>query len=181
MVSQYKIFPIPMNRPSEIETQLNKFLSTHRVLSTQKEFRVEQNQNYICFVVEYLANAQSSSTQSSKGQSSTQNDSQKSSQSSNQVDYKEILTTDEFQLFLQLKDWRKAVGEKLDGVPLYAIFTNAQLAQICQKRIKTKSALQKLNGVGDGKVNNYGDAVIKIVSEYFKEDAPTKEKKEEKT
>jgi superfamily II DNA helicase RecQ len=162
MFSQSKIFPIPMHQPSEIEKQLNQFLCMHKVLTIQKEFRVEQDRNYVCFVVEYLTNNQVPTEQA------------------NQIDYKEILTPDEFQLFLQLKDWRKKMGEKLNGVPLYTIFTNEQFSNICQKRVKTKSDLQKINGVGEGKVNNYGDTVIKMVSDYFKEDAPSEDNKEKK-
>lgn len=180
MFSQFKIFPIPMHQPSEIEKQLNQFLCMHKVLTFQKEFRVEQDRNYVCFVVEYLTNNQVPTEHVIKEPVSTQKDTYNPTQQANQIDYKEILTPDEFQLFLQLKDWRKKMGEKLNGVPLYTIFTNEQFSKICQKRVKTKSDLQKINGVGEGKVNNYGDTVIKMVSDYFKEDAPSEDNKEKK-
>jgi len=161
MFTQFKVFPIPMHQPSEIENQLNQFLGMHKVLSIHKEFRVEQDRNYICFVVEYLTNTRGSSGQEKIESESTQKGTQKTAQKSSQIDYKDILAPDEFQLFMQLKDWRKKMGETMNGVPLYSIFTNEQLAKIVQKRIKTKSALLKINGIGEGKVNIYGDAVLK--------------------
>ena len=45
------------------------------------------------------------------------------------VHYKEVLTPEEFEFFSRLRDWRKAAAEK-EGVPVYAVLTNEQLAQV---------------------------------------------------
>jgi superfamily II DNA helicase RecQ len=79
------------------------------------------------------------------------------------VDYKELLKPEEFQVFSRLRDWRKAVAEK-EGVPVYTVLTNEQLAQIVQKRINTKAGLKEIEGVGEARVEKYGEAVLKVVA-----------------
>ena len=63
------------------------------------------------------------------------------------IDYKDILPADEFQLFLRLKDWRKLIGEQKSNIPLYTIFTNEQLAQICRKKVKSIDELKNIPGI----------------------------------
>jgi ribonuclease D len=57
------------------------------------------------------------------------------------VDYKEVLKPEEFEVFSRLRDWRKNVAEK-EGVPVYAVLTNEQLAQMVQKQVKSKAGLE---------------------------------------
>ena len=45
------------------------------------------------------------------------------------VDYKEVLSPADFALFAKLRDWRKATAEQ-EGIPVYAVLTNEQLAAI---------------------------------------------------
>ncbi|MEL3910416.1 MAG: HRDC domain-containing protein [Treponema sp.] len=51
-------------------------------------------------------------------------------------DYKEVLKPDVFELFSYLRDERKKLAEQA-GIPVYAVVTNAQLAQIAEKKPKT--------------------------------------------
>ena len=44
------------------------------------------------------------------------------------VDYKEVLSPEDFVIFAGLREVRKEMAQK-DGVPVYTIFTNDQLAQ----------------------------------------------------
>jgi superfamily II DNA helicase RecQ len=83
------------------------------------------------------------------------------------IDYKEVLSPEDFALFTRLRDWRKQEAAS-EGVPVYTIFNNEQLADIAQKRISTLTDLRKLEGVGEARVNKYGDAVISIVDKAFK-------------
>jgi len=79
------------------------------------------------------------------------------------VDYKEVLKPGEFEVFSRLRDWRRAVAEK-EGVPVYTIFTNEQLAQMVQKKVNSKAALKEIEGVGDARVEKYGDALMQVMS-----------------
>ena len=74
-------------------------------------------------------------------------------------DYKQLLSETDFNLFAALRQWRKTQAEA-DGVPLYAIFTNEQLAAIAQQRCDTPAALGGIEGVGPARVKRYGAAVL---------------------
>jgi superfamily II DNA helicase RecQ len=160
MSIKYKIFSIPVTNPEEEEDALNQFLSNHKIVSIHKEIVKEHSGHYVCFVVEYLVKSdQHSVSKSSKSTIPEKKD---------RIDYKDLLSAEDFQLFLRLKDWRKLIGEQNDNIPLYNIFTNEQLAQICQKKISSKNELKKIPGVGDIKVEKYSDDILKIVSEHVK-------------
>jgi superfamily II DNA helicase RecQ len=70
-----------------------------------------------------------------------------------------VLKPQEFEVFSRLRDWRKAVAEK-EGVPVYVVLINEQLAQIVQKKTNTKAGLKVIEGVGDARVEKYGDAIL---------------------
>jgi superfamily II DNA helicase RecQ len=70
------------------------------------------------------------------------------------VDYREELTKPELERFSLLRDLRKQVAAR-EAVPVYAVFTNAQLAEFARKVPKSKAVLGKVEGVGDAKAFNY--------------------------
>ena len=75
------------------------------------------------------------------------------------MDYRELLKPEEFEVFSTLRDWRKEVAEK-EGVPVYTIFTNEQLADMVRRRVSSKTQLKEIDGVGDGRLEKYADAVL---------------------
>jgi ribonuclease D len=79
------------------------------------------------------------------------------------VDYKEVLKPEEFEVFSRLRDWRKATADK-EGVPVYVVLTNEQLAQMVQKKTNSKAGLKEIEGVGDARVEKYGDALLQILT-----------------
>ena len=81
---------------------------------------------------------------------------------SKKIDYREILSPEDFVLYAKLRDWRKETGEK-EAVPLYTIFTNEQLARIVQQKIKTLEGLGSLTGIGEARVNKYGRDVPTLI------------------
>ena len=66
------------------------------------------------------------------------------------VDYKEVLKPEEFEVFSRLRDWRKTVAEQ-EGVPVYVVFTNEQLAEMVRKRVASKAELGGIEGRTRGK------------------------------
>ena len=44
------------------------------------------------------------------------------------------------------------------GIPVYAVVTNAQLAQIAEKKPQTITALGQIEGIGQGKCEKFGAA-----------------------
>jgi ATP-dependent DNA helicase RecQ len=65
-------------------------------------------------------------------------------------------------LFEALRTWRKAQAS-LQRLPPYVIFHDKTLWEIALQRPTTLAALGALSGVGQGKTDRYGDAVLKIV------------------
>lgn len=147
---QLKMFVIPIKNISEAEAEMNGFLRGHRVLAVKKQFVPDGENSFWTFCVEYLDGISASRGGTVSGQKAPK------------VDYKEVLTSEEFELFSRLRDWRKATAEK-EGVPVYAVFTNGQLAEVVQKRITTKAGLKEIEGVGDARVDKYGEALQRLL------------------
>jgi superfamily II DNA helicase RecQ len=79
------------------------------------------------------------------------------------VDYREVLNEADFAIFSKLREWRKTVAEK-EAIPVYAVLSNEQLAAIVQKKAASKAALKEIEGVGEARVEKYGDAVLQVVA-----------------
>ena len=79
------------------------------------------------------------------------------------VHYKEVLKPEEFEVFSRLRDWRKSVAEK-EGVPVYVVLTNEQLAQMVQKKVSSKTGLMEIEGVGDARVEKYGESLLALLA-----------------
>ncbi len=138
--------------PLEMEDELNRFLRSVKVVNVKREFVTHDDNLYWSLSVEYLFN-----------RSSNVGDDGLTKRKS-KIDYREVLSDDDFAVFVKLRDWRKKVAEK-EAVPVYTIFTNEQLAQIAQNRVISKTGLQEISRVGDARVKKYGDDVVSIVSE----------------
>jgi ATP-dependent DNA helicase RecQ len=67
-------------------------------------------------------------------------------------------------LFDRLKDWRRSRAST-DGVPAYVIFHDKTLAEIARARPGSLEGLAGCSGVGQGKLDRYGAAVLAVVSE----------------
>ena len=142
---QLKLFIVPVKNLSLPEGEMNAFLRAHRVLAVRKEFVSDGENSFWTFCVEYLESAPAGlAAPGSKLP---------------KVDYKEVLQPEEFEVFSRLRDWRKSVAEK-EGVPVYVVFTNEQLAEMVKKKVSTKAALKAIEGVGEARIEKYGDAVL---------------------
>ncbi len=65
-------------------------------------------------------------------------------------------------LYERLRSWRKErAGE--DGVPAFVVFTDATLTAIAETLPPDKAALQRISGVGERKLELYGDAVLDVL------------------
>ena len=78
------------------------------------------------------------------------------------VDYKQTLAPADFAVFSKLRDVRKQISEQ-EGIPVFAVFSNEQLAAFAQKRPQTRTALQEIDGVGAGKGNRYGERMLEVL------------------
>jgi len=142
------MFIVPVKNITAAEAEMNAFLRSQRVLAVRKEFVPDGENSFWTFCVEYLDGSVGVGVLAGRGP---------------KVDYREVLKPEEFEVFSRLRQWRKGVAEK-EGVPVYAVLTNEQLAQIVQKKITSKAGLKEIEGVGDARVDKYGDAVLGVVA-----------------
>jgi superfamily II DNA helicase RecQ len=71
------------------------------------------------------------------------------------VDYKESLSPEAFSRFSALRKTRKQIAADA-LVPAYAVFTDAELAQIASLAEVTLASMRTVKGVGQKKVEKYG-------------------------
>jgi ATP-dependent DNA helicase RecQ len=65
-------------------------------------------------------------------------------------------------LFEALRSWRSRAA-KAQHVPPYVIFHDRTLIEIAAAKPTSRASLERLNGVGEGKLARYGDAVLEVV------------------
>jgi superfamily II DNA helicase RecQ len=144
---QLKLFVLSVKSLGAAEGEMNGFLRAHRVLAVKKEFVADGENSFWTFCVEYLDSAAGAASWPGKGP---------------KVDYKELLKPEEFEVFSRLREWRKAAAEK-EGVPVYTVLTNEQLAQMVRKKVNSKAGLKEIEGVGEARVEKYGEGVLKVM------------------
>jgi len=147
---QMAFFAIPARGDSGLQESLNAFLRSHRVLTVHREFVGQGDNAFWALAVEYLEGAPPTGTSGS------------SRSSKPRVDYKEVLSPDDFAMFAKLREWRKATAEQ-EGIPVYAVLTNEQLAAIATNRPSSSAALKDVEGIGDGKAGKYGEGALAVL------------------
>ena len=65
-------------------------------------------------------------------------------------------------LFEALRAWRSREA-KSQHVPPYVIFHDRTLTEIASSKPGSRAALERVNGVGEGKLARYGEAVLEVV------------------
>ena len=143
---QMAFYSVPARGDAGLQEDLNRFLRSHRVLTVHREFVGQGDNSFWALAVEYMEGPVPS------GPGPLRNGKPR-------VDYKEVLSPEDFALFARLRDWRKAAAER-DGVPVYAILTNEQLAGIAAKRPDSLAGLREIEGLGDAKAGKYGAEVM---------------------
>ena len=146
---QFKLFSIPVTGDAESEEELNRFLRSHRAVSVQKEL-VNGHTACWCFCVEYLLNSPLPEGKGGGGRP--------------RADYKEILSADDFALFARLRDARKQLAGT-EAIPVYAVCTNEQLAEMAKGRAATLADLKKIDGFGDAKAEKFGEMFLAAIRE----------------
>jgi superfamily II DNA helicase RecQ len=67
-------------------------------------------------------------------------------------------------MFSKLRDLRKEIAQA-EGVPVYTVFNNEQLAQIVQRKARSKADFETIFGVGDARITKYGDHFVEFLSQ----------------
>ena len=148
----FKFFTIPIQNTDAAEAELNGFLGGHKVLSVDRRWVDQGPTSFWVFCVDYLDPALTGGAGSRQGKQRPK------------VDYHDVLSPDDFAVFAKLRDLRKEIAQA-EAVPVYAIFTNEQLAQMVQKKIRDKSDLETIGRVGDARIEKYGPRFLEFLTQ----------------
>lgn len=154
---QIKIFVIPINDSSVFENEveeLNKFLRSNKIIEIRKDI-VSLTQNaYWTFCITYFPNTHFDSPES-----------RKSGLVRPKIDYKAILDSEAFDRFCILRKIRKTIADN-DAVPAYAVYTDAELAELSKFEFDSlsKSKIQSIPGIGEKKTEKYGSKMLDMLS-----------------
>ncbi len=65
----------------------------------------------------------------------------------------------------ELKKWRKNIAAERN-IPAYCVFHDSTLIGIANQLPKTKKELEGIKGIGEKKIEIYGEEILKITSGY---------------
>ena len=154
LLTQYASFYVSPFGERSVTDELNAFLRSHRIVHVEKRLIDGERGTGWLFLVEY------GGVEGGKGSSGG---------GSQRVDYREVLNAAEFEMFDKLRVHRKEIAEK-QGIPVYAVFTNDQIAAMIKKPPKTASDLLSIAGVGEARVKQYGEAFLNFFTEAEKDE-----------
>jgi superfamily II DNA helicase RecQ len=144
---QIRIFTIPSADSGSLQSEMNAFLSAHRVLEIEQKFFQNDNGGYWSFCVRYIDGGGGTGAPYQGGYSGKK------------VDYREVLSERDFAVFSKLRAIRKELAAA-DGSPAYVVFTDEELAAIARMPDITEKAVLEVHGIGEKKLARYGKALI---------------------
>jgi len=68
-------------------------------------------------------------------------------------------------VYAAIREWRKETADR-EGLYVYNIMNNRQMAEIARLRLTSKDTLQNIDGIGEKRCQKYGDALIEIVKRF---------------
>lgn len=137
---------VPARTPEPAQTELNALLASSRVLAVHREWLTDGAQSGWAFCVEVLGgegplpDALKAAGERRRGAD---------------IDYRQVLSEEDFAVYARLRGARKQLAQR-DGVPLYAVCSNEQMAAIVTGRVASLEALAGIDGMGAARVARYG-------------------------
>ena len=147
---QIQLFSIPaaFSSQSAID-EMNKFMRANRIIDVEKHFVTGQDGAYWAFCIRYAEGLISLAPFNERKE---------------KTDYKAVLDAVTFAKFEKLREIRKQISES-DAVPAYAVFTDAELAEIAGLQEFTIPKMQLIKGIGIKKIEKYGESLLQLFKE----------------
>jgi len=142
-----KVFTISCLAPLLAEEELNRFIASHRVSSIERQLVADGAASFWTVCVTWTDGEASSPADGAKR---------------GRVDYREVLSPDEFSLYDRLRTLRKQRADA-EGLPPYAVFTNEQLSAMVRQRVMSPKALAAIEGVGEARLARFGAAFLEML------------------
>lgn len=149
---QVRIFTIPLFGGEETIEEMNKFLRGNKVVDITKSLVQQGDVAYWSFCVTYLSGVPPK-VQQPQGERKEK------------VDYRNVLDSPTFARFAVLRAIRKRLAEE-DAVPAFAVFTDAELAEMAKMEEMNAKSLLKIDGIGDKRVEKYGEPLCRLYAEH---------------
>lgn len=160
-------FSIRATQPEPSQAELNQFLRSQRVVSVQRHFVADGADSYWAFCVE-VAEGQAPLPAALRAQG---DGGRRAGGDGTAPDYKQILNEADFARFVGLREPRKQLAQR-EGVPVYAVFTNEQLAALAVAQPASLSEVAQVEGVGEARVRKYGADVLARLGGATSSEAP---------
>jgi superfamily II DNA helicase RecQ len=153
-------FAIPALQPEPAQSELNAFLARERVVALRREFVADGANSYWAFCVEVAAGQPPlPAALKVAGSRHVAGRAAPEAAATSKLDYKQLLSEADFAVFAALRELRKQLAQA-EGVPVYAVFTNEQLAELATQRPASLAALGAVEGIGPSRLGKYGAAVL---------------------
>ena len=153
---QVRIFTIPVLDDGSTGEEMNAFLRGQKILTIDKELLTLNNQAYWTFCITYLPQGGTSAGPQRK------------------TDYKDVLDAATFAKFSRLRTLRKQIAEN-EGLPAYAVFTDAELADIARLDEISVKNIKKVANIGQKKAEKYGSVIAERYAQTAEESDADKE------
>lgn len=146
----FRVFQYRLPAPPELE-DLNAWIASHRTVAVTHQVAPMAGGAMLVFVVETTGDRESPATAGAE-----------SAARPDKVDYREALSGEDFAIFSQLREERKRIAAE-EGVPVYTVLSNAQLAALVQNRVVTPEAMGEIEGLGKGRVEKYAARMLAVM------------------
>jgi len=152
---KFQFFTVSALAPEQGQERLNQFCGRHRVVAVEKQLITQGSNSFWSVCVSYVEGAGEQAGKPLKDNAKR-----------GRIDYKEALSEPDFAIYAQLRNLRKILAEQ-EGVPVYALFSNEQLAEMVTHRMISLSALAEIEGVGKARLDKYGASFIAELNRLF--------------
>jgi superfamily II DNA helicase RecQ len=140
---QIKIMTVPIVGGEAANEGLNLLLRSKKVLQVEHQLLTTPAGSYWCFCVKYLDTPPTPLPGEKVAK----------------TDYKQVLDEATFKRFSRLREVRKQLAQQ-EAVPAYAVFTDEELAEVAKLPELTLASLKTIRGIGEKKVEKYGEPLI---------------------
>jgi superfamily II DNA helicase RecQ len=140
---QIKIITVPIAGGEQANEELNLLLRSKKVLQVEHQLVSGATGVYWCFCVKYLDQPPPLLPGDKVAK----------------TDYKQVLDEATFKRFSRLREIRKQLAQS-EAVPAYAVFTDEELSELAKLPEITLAKMRTVKGIGEKKVEKYGEQFI---------------------
>ena len=138
-------FTIPAQQPEPAQSGLNAFLARGQVVGVQRAFVADGSNSFWTVLVELApgaaplpADLRASATAAARPRGGS-------------VDYRQVFNAADFARYAALREQRRLLASS-EGVPVYAVFSNEQLADMLRQQVYSRAGLADLYALASGSV-----------------------------